>query len=669
MRWTRKFVGMITFFVLCTAAVPTLAAEPHVHDKSSPQILREATCTEDGVIQYTCSVDNEVYEEAIPAKGHEWNTDYTVDKEATYNVPGEKSIHCSVCDEKKQGSQVEIPKLKYVDKISLDETSLKLTEQNKKVQLVVTVSPEDASDTRIQWSSSDPSVAKVDERGRVTALKNGTAVITAQSIDGSNKTASCTVTVELLNGLCLQPGTSDWYYYRDGKIDRTFTGLAKNEHGWWRIEEGEINFDFTGLAQNEYGWWYLQGGKINFNYTGLAANEYGWWRVENGQVNFSYKGLVQNEAGWWYLQGGKINFDYTGLAQNQYGWWRVDKGMVNFNYKGLTQNEYGWWYLQGGKINFNYTGLAQNENGWWRVEKGKINFGFTGLVQNEYGWWYLQGGKINFNYTGLAQNQYGWWRIENGKINFNYVGVAKNQYGWWYLRGGKVDFGYTGKVISDANYWIVVNGKASGYSITYYTVTDTSSIMYGKTLKLYYDLDGNLVQDISNLYNGNRTYELYVNKTKNMVTVYTTENNVYIPVKRFICSQGGSNTPEGTFYTPAKYRWQELMLECWGQWCTRIQGGVLFHSVYYNSYNNNNNLSVSAYNKLGTTCSHGCIRLTAGDAKWIYDNCALKTKVVIYSKNGYEPFSKPTAYKLPSWHKWDPTDPNMYYKCRQKGCH
>lgn len=200
-------------------------------------------------------------------------------------------------------------------------------------------------------------------------------------------------------------------------------------------------------------------------------------------------------------------------------------------------------------------------------------------------------------------------------------------------------------------------------------VSDWNSVMYGKTLRLFYDGNGNVIEDVSSIIGGNHTYELYVNKTKNMVTVYTTEGNVYIPVKRFICSQGGSNTPEGIFYTPAKYRWQELMGPCWGQWCTRINGGVLFHSVFYKQYQNNQTLSVNAYNKLGMTCSHGCVRLTAGDAKWIYDNCALSTKVVIYSKGGYEPFSKPTAYKLPSWHTWDPTDPNMYWKCQQNGCH
>ena len=41
----------------------------------------------------------------------------------------------------------------------------------------------------------------------------------------------------------------------------------------------------------------------------------------------------------------------------------------------------------------------------------------------------------------------------------------------------------------------------------------------------------------------------------------------------------------------------------------------------------------------------------------------------LYSKDGYEPFSKPTSYELPSWHTWDPTDPTMYYKCQENGCH
>lgn len=217
------------------------------------------------------------------------------------------------------------------------------------------------------------------------------------------------------------------------------------------------------------------------------------------------------------------------------------------------------------------------------------------------------------------------------------------------------------------------NGKTNQVKITvkYKKVTDKNSIMYGKTLKLYYDANGNQIQNLEKIVGKKDNYILYVNKTKSMVTAYYMDGKYYVPYRSMICSAGAlsSYTPTGTFYTPAKYRWHELMGPCWGQWCTRIHGGILFHSVFYNSQNNNQTLSVSAYNKLGQPASHGCVRVTAGDAKWIYDNCKLKTKVVIYSKSGYEPLKKPSAYKLPSWHKWDPTDPNMKYKCKQKGCH
>ena len=58
------------------------------------------------------------------------------------------------------------------------------------------------------------------------------------------------------------------------------------------------------------------------------------------------------------------------------------------------------------------------------------------------------------------------------------------------------------------------------------------------------------------------------------------------------------------------------------------------------------------------------IRLKAGDAKWIYDNCDLGTKVTIFESNKSGPFPKPTSVQLDYSHTWDPTDPTMAYKCR-----
>ena len=63
----------------------------------------EATCTADGKTEGKhCSVCNEVLEaqKEIPATGHDWETGWTVDKEATCKEEGSKSHHCSRCDAK-----------------------------------------------------------------------------------------------------------------------------------------------------------------------------------------------------------------------------------------------------------------------------------------------------------------------------------------------------------------------------------------------------------------------------------------------------------------------------------------------------------------------------------------------------------------------------------------
>ena len=64
------------------------------------------------------------------------------------------------------------------------------------VSLVATVKPANADNPDLVWSSSNESVATVDIYGNVTAIAPGTADIKASSTDGSNKSATCTVTVK-----------------------------------------------------------------------------------------------------------------------------------------------------------------------------------------------------------------------------------------------------------------------------------------------------------------------------------------------------------------------------------------------------------------------------------------------------------------------------------------
>jgi hypothetical protein len=50
--------------------------------------------------------------------------------------------------------------------------------------------------------------------------------------------------------------------------------------------------------------------------------------------------------------------------------------------------------------------------------------------------------------------------------------------------------------------------------------------------------------------------------------------------------------------------------------------------------------------------------MTVADAKWIYDNCPVGTKVIIYDDTTSPgPLGKPTAPTIPAGQNYDPTDP------------
>jgi hypothetical protein len=257
------------------------------------------------------------------------------------------------------------------------------------------------------------------------------------------------------NGMYLA-SDGNWRYYRNGKIDWDYTGMACNEYGWWYFNNGSLDWNYTGMACNEYGWWYYQNGNLDWNYTGMACNEYGWWYYQNGNLDWNYTGMACNEYGWWYYQNGNLDRNYTGMACNEYGWWYYQNGNLDWNYTGMACNEYGWWYFNNGSLDWNYTGMACNEKGWWYYQNGQLDWGYTGMALNEYGWWYYQNGNLDWNYTGMACNENGWWYYQDGRLDWNYTGIGYNEYGGWYYQNGNINFDYTGNVdINGTSYYIV----------------------------------------------------------------------------------------------------------------------------------------------------------------------------------------------------------------------
>jgi len=152
-------------------------------------------------------------------------------------------------------------------------------------------------------------------------------------------------------------------------------------------------------------------------------------------------------------------------------------------------------------------------------------------------------------------------------------------------------------------------------------------------------------------------YRLLVNKCHNYVAVYAWEDrDLTEPLKAMICSSG-ENTPTGSYNLSSRKEWNRLYGGVWGKYATAITGDILFHSVpYYEK--DSATLEAVEYNKLGTTASAGCIRLTVADAKWIFDHCDPGSQVVFSEEDTECPLEITPALKLHEEQCWDPTDPD-----------
>ena len=132
-----------------------------------------------------------------------------------------------------------------VSSITLDKTSLSLA-LGETAQLTATVKPDDATDKTVTWTSSDESIAKVNN-GEVKALKIGSSTVTATSASFS---VSCNVTV-------IHPDNIIYYTSKDGNVVKPFnesafgTKIISNEYS---EKMGRIIFDdpVTSIGRNAF---------------------------------------------------------------------------------------------------------------------------------------------------------------------------------------------------------------------------------------------------------------------------------------------------------------------------------------------------------------------------------------------------------------------------------
>lgn len=123
-----------------------------------------------------------------------------------------------------------LAKIIYVSSISLDQTSLELYTGGS-ASLKATVSPDDATDKSVTWSSSDESVVLVSAEGVVSAKNQGEATVTCASVQVPSVTSSVKVKV-LLPPNKVSVNDAPEVEYTDGQLSGVLSGTRVTKIVW-----------------------------------------------------------------------------------------------------------------------------------------------------------------------------------------------------------------------------------------------------------------------------------------------------------------------------------------------------------------------------------------------------------------------------------------------------
>lgn len=151
-------------------------------------VVADAPATAETATQEAAAV---VTDEETPTEGE--NSEVTADSE-TVTVPDNLDSAFDVVPEGLSAT-TKVTVTTKVEGITLDKTEGILNVGNT-VTITATVAPEEATNPAVTWSSSDESVATVDETGKITAVATGNATITATSNSDADVNATYDVTVE-----------------------------------------------------------------------------------------------------------------------------------------------------------------------------------------------------------------------------------------------------------------------------------------------------------------------------------------------------------------------------------------------------------------------------------------------------------------------------------------
>ena len=200
-------------------------------------------------------------------------------------------------------------------------------------------------------------------------------------------------------------------------------------------------------------WYYYVNGKINKSNTLVKHTDGKWYHVNGGKV-VKDTTLVKYNGKYYYIKNGVMNKSNT-LVKYKGVWYHVNKGVKTY-YTGLVKYKNAWYYVKNGKKN-NADTLVKYSGKYYHVKNGKTVKDTT-LVYYSGKWYYVRNGVVNKSNTLVKYGNY-WYHVRNGKLT-NETTFVKYGNNWYYVMNGVKATG-SGWVYRSGRYYYVKNGVVS----------------------------------------------------------------------------------------------------------------------------------------------------------------------------------------------------------------
>lgn len=187
-------------------------------------------------------------------------------------------------------------------KVTLDNTKLEMTAGEEKTLNATVEGYTSASEGKVTWTTSDKTVATVDDKGKVTALKEGTVKITATNTENNIKVeAVCEITVKAGVSLKTKDGSEVYILKGDQYVKATAADYAKdgnvfyvykdvNKYQGWQTIDGKMYY-YTEDYKKVTGEQVIMGAKYVFDSNGVLTSSTGVMGIDvskwNGTIDWN----------------------------------------------------------------------------------------------------------------------------------------------------------------------------------------------------------------------------------------------------------------------------------------------------------------------------------------------------------------------------------------------